>query len=426
MREKRKTLDKNFKDLKFEKITRKQKLQEQGITLIALVVTIIILLILAGVTLNIALSDNGLFSKTKKATEDYKEAQSEEEESIRQISTQLYSEYVGAKVTGYSPKNNTVKIEKTTSGVDSETDSYENKLEGVAKDFSQTFTEDDEMNWRVWDYDGNTLRIIGDPTEATLALKGAAGYNNGVWAMDNICRTLYSNEAKGAKATNLKRTDIQKVSTYDYTKYKHDKSDYKEDMTSSDDNGNLIYFGESKTYEASNQYPDMWNDNDKEWTYEYNNKEKTTEGGDKECKIWEVIGTDNGQMNDTMNQGSNSTTFKQSYYYHNYNENEFINDAYYVLIFKKANGERTGEYWLAGRYGLLYENYCDFGLQYVSAGTEISNVSGRSLGNSKGDKRCHGKALRPIVSIDLGSGGYEMTSGIDEDGKMKITLKTAD
>ena len=78
MKEKIKTLDKNKEKLKLNKIVKKQKMQERGITLIALVVTIIILLILAGVTLNIALSDNGLFKKTKEATEKYqKEADKE-------------------------------------------------------------------------------------------------------------------------------------------------------------------------------------------------------------------------------------------------------------------------------------------------------------------------------------------------------------
>ncbi len=86
---KRKTLDEKSEKLRFKKLAKKQKLQEQGITLIALVVTIIILLILAGVTLNIALSDNGLFSKTKKATEDYKEAQEDEKEKIENISEYL-------------------------------------------------------------------------------------------------------------------------------------------------------------------------------------------------------------------------------------------------------------------------------------------------------------------------------------------------
>ena len=78
MREKRKTLDKKSENLNFKKIARKEKWQERGITLIALVVTIVILLILAGVTLNIALSDNGLFKKTKEAVDDYNQKAIEE------------------------------------------------------------------------------------------------------------------------------------------------------------------------------------------------------------------------------------------------------------------------------------------------------------------------------------------------------------
>ena len=64
---------------------RKKSLQERGITLIALVVTIIILLILAGVTLNMALSQNGLFSKTQEAADKYKQAQEDEELEIEKI-----------------------------------------------------------------------------------------------------------------------------------------------------------------------------------------------------------------------------------------------------------------------------------------------------------------------------------------------------
>ncbi len=375
--------EKENKKLQLKKKIKKQDLKERGITLIALVVTIIILLILAGVTLNIALSDGGLFSKTKKATEDYKEAQSEEEESIRQITTQLYSEYVGAKVEGYSPAENKegVTINGTTSGLNNgKTDANGNTIanDNITDDGNQKFEADTNMNWRVWDFDGNILRIIGDPTTKKLTLQGAAGYNNGVWAIEKICKELYSNEAQGAKATSFKRTDIQKVSTYDYTQYKQQKNDWKEDTTSSDDNENLIYFGESKNYSSYNQYPKMWNDNDKEWTYEYNNKEKTATGGDKECKKWEEIGTKDGQMEGTMNQESEETTFKQSYYYHNYNENEFINDAYYDLIFKKAKESKTDDCWLAGRYVNLYDNIC-FGMQFVGASESNRYVYGANL-----------------------------------------------
>ena len=52
--------------------------QEKGITLIALVITIIILLILAGVTINLVLGDNGLFNIAKEAAKNYTNAQERE------------------------------------------------------------------------------------------------------------------------------------------------------------------------------------------------------------------------------------------------------------------------------------------------------------------------------------------------------------
>ena len=94
MKEKERLLDKNNMTLKLKEMTQKSigknqisgsglvkkaNLQEKGITLIALVVTIVILLILAGVTIATVTGDNGLFSKAKKAVVDYeKEALKEE------------------------------------------------------------------------------------------------------------------------------------------------------------------------------------------------------------------------------------------------------------------------------------------------------------------------------------------------------------
>ena len=89
MRDKKKTLEKNEENLKLRKIVKKHNLQEKGITLIALVVTIVILLILAGVTLNIALSDNGLFSKAKKAADDYNQKSIGEELQILYAEKQM-------------------------------------------------------------------------------------------------------------------------------------------------------------------------------------------------------------------------------------------------------------------------------------------------------------------------------------------------
>ena len=41
--------------------------KENGITLVTLIVTIIVLLILAGITINFAFNENGIINKTKEA-----------------------------------------------------------------------------------------------------------------------------------------------------------------------------------------------------------------------------------------------------------------------------------------------------------------------------------------------------------------------
>ena len=71
--------------------------KERGITLVALVVTVIIMLILAGITLNLVLGDNGLISMAKKATDSYKEAQAKEEESLKELSDNSYAELYKGK-----------------------------------------------------------------------------------------------------------------------------------------------------------------------------------------------------------------------------------------------------------------------------------------------------------------------------------------
>ena len=50
-------------------------LSEKGITLIALVVTIVVLLILAGVSINLVIGDNGVIKYTTKAAKESKKQQ---------------------------------------------------------------------------------------------------------------------------------------------------------------------------------------------------------------------------------------------------------------------------------------------------------------------------------------------------------------
>ena len=59
--------------------------QEKGITLIALVVTIVVLLILAGVSISLVLNNNGVISKAKDAKNQYAEAQTNEEKHFNEV-----------------------------------------------------------------------------------------------------------------------------------------------------------------------------------------------------------------------------------------------------------------------------------------------------------------------------------------------------
>ena len=55
---------------------------QSGITLVALVVTIVVLLILAGVSINLVLGENGLISNAKEARDKTKTAEATEKSQL--------------------------------------------------------------------------------------------------------------------------------------------------------------------------------------------------------------------------------------------------------------------------------------------------------------------------------------------------------
>ena len=129
----------------------------KGITLVALVVTIVVLLILAGVSINLVLGENGLISNAKEAAKATKDATESEystiEEFEAQISSQVSSEYDNgvnkpSLKTGMTPiyfeENSTTKMydAKTTTVGDSKWYNYD------AKHWANAQTKDGSM-W-VW------------------------------------------------------------------------------------------------------------------------------------------------------------------------------------------------------------------------------------------------------------------------------------
>ncbi len=351
-----------------------QSLKEKGITLIALVVTIIILLILAGVTLNMAMSGEGLFSRARNAADKYKKAQEDEAKLISEIGKEMNDEYVGAYIEGYKPTGGTCTITKEQSGIgDEDTVNLNNKTIKKDENGNQTFTTDTDMKWRIWDYDGTTLRIISDKTtKDALNLANVNGYNYGVWALNEICRKCYGQDVLGVSVLNLRRSDIEEVGTYDYTKYKHG-ADSNEDVTDSSEDENLIHYGETKTYEVNFLSPAMW-ENDAKWNYRYD-KDKKIGVGDPSCENeWELellkdFGTGYGKTD-------KNTEFKQSIYTHDYKKSDFKNENYYDMLFNSIN--QNSEYdqcWIGTRYTYLDSEECHFGLSKIQA--KKSNLARR-------------------------------------------------
>ncbi len=68
---------------------RKKSIGDTGITLVALVVTIIVLLVLAGVTVSMALNNNGIISQAKLAGEEYSKAAADEQSKLDSASEYL-------------------------------------------------------------------------------------------------------------------------------------------------------------------------------------------------------------------------------------------------------------------------------------------------------------------------------------------------
>ena len=72
-----------------EKRIEKIKKEEKGITLVALVVTIIVLLILAGVAISFTLGEDGIFKKAKDAADRMQNAASNEKIQIGELTNEI-------------------------------------------------------------------------------------------------------------------------------------------------------------------------------------------------------------------------------------------------------------------------------------------------------------------------------------------------
>ena len=135
------------------------KWKEKGVTLIALVITIIVLIILAGVAINALVGEDGIITQAQKAKDDTEQGKREEQSGLlsleQQIDEALGQSYIiekgvnkpvlttGMKAIKFTQPDESNKGEKRNSGVD-DTDWYDYN----AKKWANAQTEDGSM-W-VW------------------------------------------------------------------------------------------------------------------------------------------------------------------------------------------------------------------------------------------------------------------------------------
>ena len=159
--------------------------ENKAITLIALVITIIVLLIIAAVTLNLVLGENGLFSKAKQAKEDYKTAEENEELKMAQLYNQM-NEYIS----GNSRDTFTFTAEELQTYVDGKiNDAIKiEKLSNNSITFNSEYINTSSSNTYLDIYkSGKTVFI-----DFCLELKKDVG-TNGVNMISGLPKTVTSN-----------------------------------------------------------------------------------------------------------------------------------------------------------------------------------------------------------------------------------------
>ena len=197
----------------------------KGITLVALVITIIILLILAGISIS-ALTNTGIFQKAKDAKQKSEDAALDQNTKLDEYENELDK---------YLPKqneNSLAKAVKVGDYVAYKPDEPDNNAlttlktnlknySGASDNTTNSAIARDTLSWRVLDVDETTgaVRLISAaPTSSKVTLRGYNGYNNAVKLLDDACSTLY-NSKLATKVQNLKIEDIQdKMKEKDYSK----------------------------------------------------------------------------------------------------------------------------------------------------------------------------------------------------------------
>lgn len=417
--------------------------RNDGITLIALAITIIVLLILAGVTIATLTGNNGILSKASEAREKTENAAAEEAVKMEVLgsfdNTGIYNKNLAktnletnlGAIIEENSQNDTLKVNykgenflvdkngnifKIEIPKDLEIGdivsyipknqeySWKSKYSGDLTDFIlNNTTEDYEITkWKVLNINDNgTIDLIAEkPTKGTVPLAYAQGYNNGVKLLNDACNKLYGDDNKGIVSRSINIEDIENKMTEETL-----ESIKKDSGTNSP-----VLYEEQLTnpYSSENSmYPTIYQQ-EKSSVINGKNNENGLGASEQESFIEK---NSNGATNGGIIDAESIQPY-QTYYYRNQNDVQtfFAGDGvgtsnlFYNLLMPE--GTKTS-YWIASRVIHVGDDWCNFGIRCIFWGMNMPILS--TSHNLEEQKQSY--CMFPIVTIN-----FNMLEGNHTDG----------
>ena len=352
---------------------KKFKETQRGITLIALVITIVILIILATVTLNVVLGDGGLIQRAQQAKELTEEAAAKEEQQILNL-TGYFDELAADSVVeafkagdikvgdyvNYTPDSNSpVNLTEADTGYGT----------------TQTYSVDSSTTWRVLGLseDGQHLLLTSgspikkDGEDPYLVLQGATSYLNCVQTL-NKAASVYHNSTLAEETRSMTIEDIENV-LGDMTVEYPQEGEHGTGKVYFTDDEDKTPIGETTSYPS----------------YTYTAEDYTPEGaatlthataGEKvTADAWMFMYTTDGET-----------------------RADYVPERVYDMLFAGTteSSNYSKSYWLASPGVYADSGYAYFGPGAVNCG---GAASGGALFNSYGYWLASGFAVRPVVVL---------------------------
>ena len=329
----------------------KFKNNTKGITLVALVITIIILLILAGITIS-SLTNTGIFEKAKEARDKTANAAENQAKTLNEYEDELNKYISGTAGEKLADVVKVGDIKYTT--LISNLGTYS----GSDANTTSTLTQEN-LKWRVLDVQNEQVRLISEvPTTSKIVLNGFNGYNNAVKLLDDTCSTLYNNSKLASKVQNLKIEDI--------TKY----------MTTQPTEG-------TTPYSPTNiKYPKILESEENQTVVNSTTSNK--------------LGVSKQDAFVTGNDTSATSTLKRTYWSQSMNSTDSFTDSKYYELFIENNGSKYPTYWMSSRCVDADSDGASFNVRRVNSG----NVNAYTLYSSNGREYSLVYAFRPVITLN--------------------------